>query len=525
MVLAVQQIIQSLIEIRDSNNMDGFQSLVSDMRKQVAIRLEYLGHQYLTRKLSDDVKNCIRLFDANSDNQAKSQAISTLLDDFNEINLQKASHMRIDLGWHITWMKQGGYQVNESGHCCGMSNMALLAFLAGDMNRLFYQPLITLYKHLSDADFSYTSLMNKLKQLQEIITQLRKVENAKEADTISQQLSEIVNILALADGIALFQTPRNYPQLFDTDITKQDSHKVRPIIHPESLEIVNKKPACVKSFTGAYDIKEFIQYLDLLKKYLGAYSFGLILYSGNHQINVNFDHKTKRWLLIENFFPAEEYQQSSVLAETLLEFFYLTKAGGIVLGTEIFTMTAHQSDIKKFFFDLQQDESWEKLHEISSEKVNRIYPDDLGRKQHNQIYWATYFDDFQWVKKAAEYIHDKQLILNMAVNGGCLNVANILIEMDEHHALQTNLDFLRKACYHQHLPLIKNLISRNIQPTEKMLLDACNNSHIEVVRYLSEIMDGAIVKSILNNFLERSQNQEIVQILSDLSDDQHRFKI
>ncbi len=265
--------------------------------------------------------------------------------------------------WLLTRMRAIGYKIIGLGECYGLSNMAIQAFLANDLNT-FNQRLQTIY-HLPVVKFENNFALLR-KEAQDYLSR-NEIEKANELHQL------IIDLHAFFDGVALTQRPDFYlhNEKMQPLSEKQDYQKTMPIILPTTLD--HNPPALIATFTGVYTRDHLQTYLELLATMAGKTPFALNLISNLHAITLLFDAKNRQWILIDpSHLPAEAYTQHHYAAQAILDCFERItlprpRKNCIVMGTQIITTTEHQQTWNSHFQQLSDQPLWQQLHKQPSD--------------------------------------------------------------------------------------------------------------------------------------------------------------
>lgn len=228
-----------------------------------------------------------------------------------------------------------GYNVDAEGACFGIAHMGMQAFLADPTMSLFNARL----KCLQQSSQPFEKKMLE--------------ENFR------------IEIMPFLDGIALYQKPEAYSELFaePSQTLSQDAQRVLPIVMPVKFDKdKTKQPTLIIKNYGAYTQSELANYLNLLKAHNPDKSFALILGGNQHCVNLNYRHDTSQWMLV-NHDPAALFTDTTKLSNHLVQrFAFSSQEEGLVLATHVY---AHQEDkiaITQAFESLRKNHDWKQLH-------------------------------------------------------------------------------------------------------------------------------------------------------------------
>ena len=299
--------------------------------------------------------------------------VNALIEQIDRIVEDKPERKMIDQQWFMSKMRALNYGITGAGECYGLSQMAMQAFFAKDMET-FNRRLEIIYQMPLDAFF------DDFYRLREQKEQLLIEGRQDKADEIN---ALIIDLYAFFDGIALNQRPilylfgENYQPLSQ----KQDIRKTGLITRPVALETKDEQgnypnqPMVLSSLTGAYNRQELRNYFKLLKNNLGNQSFSLNLLANMHSIMLAYDAKTKRWLLVDpSHLPGEEYideefLSSAIWTALLADALNLTT---LVMATQISVLASDEQWMQQQFETLCRSSEWLALHR--PDKIDVQYP-------------------------------------------------------------------------------------------------------------------------------------------------------
>ncbi len=194
-------------------------------------------------------------------------------------------------GMNVSGEDKSGYKTGDQGHCFGISQMTIQAFLASDLQT--FNNRLHVIKNMSVEQFK--------NDFAELRAQQRELREQGDLEKANQIRDLIVDISAFFDGIILYQKTINYKDLFENEKTvrSQDADKTMQITRPVISDSGHNLPVLLNCHSGAYDKTELKQYLDTLENHIGHHSFGLGLSSANHRITLCYDSSEKNgyWLI------------------------------------------------------------------------------------------------------------------------------------------------------------------------------------------------------------------------------------
>jgi hypothetical protein len=407
--------------------------------------------------------------------------------------------------WFIDRMKACGYDLDEGGHCFGLTHMALTAFLADDLESFNTRLVAIAHTLLSDCqcDEDKTPFFNLRRKAE----QLTREGNVGEANQLTDA---IVNMTAFFDGIALHHSPGKYVHLISENETKpilqtQNAQRTMPIVLPVALDTEEKRPVLVKSVYQTYSKAMFIGYLTTLKESLGEHnSFAVELNTGagGHSINLNYNHKTQRWICIDpNFLPGYEFIHADLLANELFKGFQ--KKESLTIDTKFYVCMAQKNQIEASFFEMEQTEAWIELHALSNEAI--LSSDGLLSRhiKNNQLEWleasAPHLTEevlnkvlsLSTIHKNADVIHillnytnikPEKFMYDIAYSKDRIDVIGELLE----RGLEPTDIMFKMACLEGKDDVINALMQHGLEPTKNMFDFACKRGRMDVIKVLTE---------------------------------------
>ena len=356
----------------------------------------------------------------------------------------------------IEKMNDAGYEVNKEGMCYGISTMAMQAFLAEDMA-------------------SFDKRIETIVGLKEIKSNLSNISDSKLK----------TDILAFFDGISLNQAPEFHVAMFQKKLTQKIS-RTMPFSLPISLDSNDKKPTIVATFCSAYTKAELSEYLTLLADELGTQkSFSLDLVGsfnlGLHAINLNYNHQTRRWLLIDpNNLPGIEYLTPKLLADDLFKAFL--QPDQLFLSTDVW-MTEENAR-QKSIQNLLDNPAWAKLNDIAKIS-NQKYWDIRELLLHTSRTKPSFLEKVMQ-KSVLEFSFYVQMF-NYAYNYDDQDIFKVLVKLKSH------IPFLEHHCIYRMLAFA---LKHNLMEEAKALIaDPPFNSPEKWWRITSE--DQPLMKWII----------------------------
>ena len=398
--------------------------------------------------------------------------------------------------WHMERMLALGYDLAKEidgtiiyGFCYGVSQMALQAFLADDINA-FNQRLALIYNTPVDA---FKNDFQLLREQEQTYTKSGKLDEAK---AIREKRLEIQEFF---DGVALYQLADmpQYASFFEKNVGIYDAQKVIPIVLPIALDAPGEKPVLIQAMPGSYTLKELTEYLELLEQELGEHSFSLVLAANAHATNLNYDAQTKQWLLIDSEkFPGQYFTKTDTLAQALLE-----QHGGIDglnLISKLYTQEKYAPAANAHFVNLSENKQWQTLHAVTKEKITRTFKttNKAVKENFDLVMLETLFgDNNPWLELALQQDDNQDNIKNLfatalsvnKIDAACVLLKELLIKntFNEDEIILLMSDAYQKQYFQLIKPLLDKLedMTQQIIPTlfgidltEESLRDACLSS-------------------------------------------------
>lgn len=197
-----------------------------------------------------------------------------------------------------------------------------------------------------------------------------------------------LELLAYADAIKIYQTPREVPELFEEKIVGQDLLKSSQLVMSLAIEKQGGLKI-VDQFTGIYKNDELIFFFESLRKKieefnLPAETFSVTLNSYGHIINFGYDPKKSEWLMIDaNHLSKRNLPNDKVTTEnknesisTFVHKAFFSKNENNAFQTTVYTTKANHEKVSNVI------KAWkieiEKLHKISASNVNSATSDGIS---------------------------------------------------------------------------------------------------------------------------------------------------
>ena len=389
----------------------------------------------------------------------------------------------------IERMKALGYGIEEDGLCFGISHMAMQAFLIGDFDT-FYDRLIAIHD-----------------------TSLNEFQAPRGVTPVHS--NKIKSFLPFFDGIALYQYPDIFKSVFfskeeQTIEILQDEKRVLPITAPVATDNQQElMPVKVASFPGTYEETNLQDYLDLMQENLGKISFSLMIGSyltlgyGYHEINLNFDAKHQKWILVDpNHLPPKDYLNTHLLAQTLIK---NMSASWIeqTLSTIVYTQQVMKVEFETAYAGMIAQNRWKELHPVSASTLRR------GQGQgYSELAWTFLISDNpEWVSYVLD-VHGEldSYALRLLVLYGNPLVIDRLIEQGRILNKDTNpdrvymmlKDILQQQWTDERIYL---LISHLGEPQDTLIINIINKKNFSLLPFLLNSKKEALQPQLLTPIL------------------------
>lgn len=369
-------------------------------------------------------------------------------------------------GWFLNRMAAMGYQVERDqsgrvyGHCFGMSNMSMQAFLANDM-KSFHRRLQLINSIPIEA------FKNDFADLRAKQKELMAEGKTDEANQINQ---DIVDITAFFDGMAIYQAPRLRPELFSNPegIQGQNAKASAELARPLAFDSEKTRPELLNTHSGAYSKKELATYFSTLEEHLGQSSFALGLSAEGHAINVNYDAQNKCWILLDpNHLPEKKYTDVNALSAELISNFQPTIifTQGLVLETSLYTRHSDAKALSEGFTAMEKTEAWKTLQQ--QDKLNTHYGNGL-----TQLEYALRRKDTAWIKEKIPLgLDNVKSVLGFALTMGDIELLDEIIKS----GVNPNSRFIEKAIGSDSMEVVKCLSKHNILSEKDIILVISDN--------------------------------------------------
>ncbi len=255
--------------------------------------------------------------------------------------------------WLIDRMRAVGYKVTEAGMCYGITSMAVQAFLMGDMD-----------KFLKRLHFIAAIPSNDFKKTME----KKHADERVEFKNGNQENSNHIyakDIYAFFDGVALYQNPNFYREIFPTGMQKNNLAK--ELVNPTRKNAIN---SCLTS-TGIYTSEEDVKaYLQCLQTHFSTIPISISFSTGVHAVSIHFNPENKTWLFLD---PNRMNDQFEDNLESLSKKIMSCAGYQGCLHFSIVTNQTNSTVIENNVKNLQEDPVWNSLHKFTDEKNKALH--------------------------------------------------------------------------------------------------------------------------------------------------------
>lgn len=389
--------------------------------------------------------------------------------------------------WLLEKIQYLGYDIDLTGLCFGISNMARQAYLAGEIDK--FGKRIRYFQYLSANE------LNLLKH------------NKIGGFLIDNEGSSSWELWAFLDGVCLYQTPSQYRHLFKNKGFSQLERAAITLITPSQMEHPEKRMyQSPQTFSGIYTRVELHEFINSLATHLSV-PVSFILNSHNHSVSLNFEPSTKQWLLIDpNKLPGIKFDDPSqnVNTEDLVnQLIHSFNASGNHVGfaAELFVNKTNQTQLRKDLKILSDYSPWQAIHQTN-----------LKSKEYknNWLHLAVAHGEVDTIDKLINAGTDINCKLNanfplgLACKIGQFESVNQLIEANLANSMKSAME---KASF----------INEKNDKGETPLFLAIISEYAEIVEYL--IANGAEIDEPANDgttpllLAIQLANYEIVELL------------
>lgn len=269
-----------------------------------------------------------------------------------------------------------GYKVSEKGICLGLSAMAMQAMLLGKKElekfdrRLYAISILS----LSDLEYFQNPKRKKLTNKEQVrLNQILAIFDGKVED-----------IFAFFDGVALYQSPISYTELFPNEIAPliADQNKLLLTSTLTASQKIEKHGGIIEAnhFLGAYNLenlKDFFSSLRLaVEKTNSKKPISLILHGnsytgmGNkHTICVSYDPATEQWQLVDNnstiYINGED--KDSEIARRVNAVF--SNNNITIFSYHLYGLKDDETQLKQIVKSWEKSDKWKEIHAINEERL------------------------------------------------------------------------------------------------------------------------------------------------------------
>jgi len=414
--------------------------------------------------------------------------------------------------WVLRLLQKLGYPTSGDGACYGIAVMGMQAIFAGTLEK-FDDQLSLLNKYLNDFGGPEGLAVNIRDIERKRIDAIKKFRkelfiNLKLKEDISDEMfhslllqrkddpfvrkyreqcinvdkneldpaqyglaSNLMDVRALLDGVALHHTPYRHPEIFDKNAVPrfQSAELTFPLVLPDSLlrdakaeekgSLPLKKPLIEKIHTsvGLYNLDELTEYFKLLTPPADIRPPPVfLLTSSDHAISVTYDSDKKKWLLIDaEKLPSSLCPVDAIAGEVLSSF---SRNNVTTFRTEMFCHTDTAQDVHKWLSEITKD-AWTRLHDVKGKEIKT--------DSHNTS------------------------LLYIAANAGDINTLRSLLEcetpkVDINQAAENGVTPLMVAAQYGHLDILRELLLKKDPNLDvnKALNVATENGDINIIKEL-----------------------------------------
>lgn len=249
----------------------------------------------------------------------------------------------------------------KNGLCFGLAMLGQTAFLMEEMDA-FDQRL----QKISDMDVQIFKKTAKI---------IHDSASYRELDPF------FIECLAFFDGLALYQIPSNYMNMFEGASNQRTVRDIQWLLP----EVLQNKLYRTKSFSGNYNLIELENYLRLIKRNLDQSKIplcSLMLECGDHAIQLGYNYRLQEWSLVDSMsLPTSKHQSIEAVAFAIFKSFYnglkdvtdISKEKAISIFTTTMTVRIeYQESILQIHERLTQNPVWSAMHQVSVAKATSV---------------------------------------------------------------------------------------------------------------------------------------------------------
>lgn len=376
-------------------------------------------------------------------------------------------------------MQDLGYSESElKGHCYGFSQMAVNAYLAGNIG--YFRKRL--------------EFINQLSEVQKTEIRQSKMDSLISNKVMTLPVSEV---LAFLDGVTLFQRPNDFATLWPAkkvDLLQADNpaaNLLQPVVFDNSEYAPNK----VKTDEKVFAHGELEHFLNGLQNNIDI-PFSINQSSYHHAISIHFNPQAMHWLFIDpNDLPGRYYSANEVkrLANAILraQTFSDNSTDVGLLKMNYYVNAKHSQKFLAGYQKFERTEQYQQIAKVTTTKANLVNP-------KTKIHWlysaiSNIALTTQLIKAGADVnwqTSDDWTALNRAADRGYLDSATLLIDAGAKVDLPASWPPLIAAAVNGHKLIIQLLLDSyaDIDSTDKnswtALHWAIDNGHTEIVELL-----------------------------------------
>ena len=295
-----------------------------------------------------------------------------------------SGHAPISHGKLLQYMKQLGYEINETGMCYGFAHMGMQAILADDLET--YNRRLEVMEEIPPEKIS-----SEIEKIRKKVQEKKPRAQEELNNFLTQKEQDILSIPAFFDGVVLYFKPRKYPFIFE--------EKERPQIQnaeltfsralPKALTIDEKieekngskytieksNVGKVESLSGIYNKSELEIYFNTLRETLAEQKYhqpiSFVLLSKNHAVTVGYHPKKQTWQWIDSS-AAQEIKDHEIANLVMSTF---SKNNITAFAMTIYVKNSDSEQAKKYLNACKEKPAWIEICKITKEKAQR---EDFG---------------------------------------------------------------------------------------------------------------------------------------------------
>lgn len=363
---------------------------------------------------------------------------------FNQ-KIWKSNKISIISNKRLTQYVNESYELNEFGVCVGIAGMGVFAILLDDI-KTFNQRLLAI---------------NQL----EIINTLR--NNSQPTFTCDQR--------AFFDGVALFQHPQYFYELFPNQIRIQDLNSVFPLITPCLLE-AKGGVVQIGEFFGVYTFSELKILLSLIRQYIDwSYvkrkdPIAFVMSIHAHTIAFGYHPQKKQWMFIDaESLSAANIKTNCAMAKAIYVGMSIENPKEMIIPqmSVYVTKSTHEWYVP-ILMACKNNKIWKKIHAVSEKKA--LY---VGKNDSSWLIIAchTVNPDIRLIKKLLEKganpnqeVHDHYSVMSFLAEYGNAGLFELLFKWgatlyDSHKA-----EVLYTAVKNNDVEVVKWLLTHHVNP-------------------------------------------------------------